>query len=163
MFAPTKVYRLWHRRVNVNMKRHAIVSAIAATAVPALVVARGHKIENVPELPLVVSDSVEAVEKTSAAIKVLKQIGAYDDAEKAKESIGIRSGVGKMRNRRYVSRKGPLVVYGTEGSKIVKRKTVTKEESLAIKAAGKSWYQTMISDSDYTEFDNFTKWLCASQ
>ena len=67
-----------------------------------------------------VSDSVEAVEKTSVAIKVLKQIGAYDDAEKAKESIGIRSGVGKMRNRRYVSRKGPLVVYGTEGSKIVK-------------------------------------------
>ncbi|KAL0675888.1 hypothetical protein Bca4012_003869 [Brassica carinata] len=44
-----------------------------------------------------------------------------------------------------------------------KRKTVTKEESLAIKAAGKSWYQTMISDSDYTEFDNFTKWLGASQ
>ncbi|KAF2615996.1 hypothetical protein F2Q70_00009745, partial [Brassica cretica] len=43
-----------------------------------------------------------------------------------------------------------------------KRKTVTKEESLAIKAAGKSWYQTMISDSDYTEFDNFTKWLGAS-
>jgi hypothetical protein len=33
--------------------------------------ARGHKIENVPEMPLVVSDSAEAVEKTSAAIKVL--------------------------------------------------------------------------------------------
>ncbi|XP_019098761.1 PREDICTED: 60S ribosomal protein L4-1-like, partial [Camelina sativa] len=89
------------------MKRHAIVSAIAATAVPALVMARGHKIENVPEMPLVVSDSAEAVEKTSAAIKVLKQIGAYDDAEKAKNSIGIRPGKGKMRNRRYISRKGP--------------------------------------------------------
>ncbi|CAD5330641.1 unnamed protein product [Arabidopsis thaliana] len=120
MFAPTKIWRRWHRRVNVNMKRHAIVSAIAATAVPALVMARGHKIENVPEMPLVVSDSAEAVEKTSAAIKVLKQIGAYDDAEKAKNSIGIRPGKGKMRNRRYISRKGPLVVFGTEGAKIVK-------------------------------------------
>ncbi|CAF1792501.1 hypothetical protein HID58_089960 [Brassica napus] len=301
MFAPTKIWRRWHRRVNVNMKRHAIVSAIAATAVPSLVMARGHKIENVPEMPLVVSDSAEAVEKTSAAIKVLKQIGAYDDAEKAKDSIGIRSGVGKMRNRRYICRKGPLVVFGTEGAKIVKafrnitgvelchverlnllklapgghlgrfviwtksafeklesiygsfekpsekkkgyvlprakmvnadlariinsdevqsvvkpikkdakravmkknplknlnvmlklnpyaktakrmsllaeaqrvkskkeklekkRKPVTKEEAQAIKAAGKAWYQTMISDSDYTEFDNFTKWLGASQ
>ena len=44
-----------------------------------------------------------------------------------------------------------------------KRKVVTKEEAQAIKAAGKAWYQTMISDSDDTEFDNFTKWLGASQ
>ncbi|MFX6536270.1 hypothetical protein ABTG41_18755, partial [Acinetobacter baumannii] len=75
----------WHRRVNVTQKRHAIVSAIAASAVPALVIARGHKIEEVPELPLVVSDSAEAIEKTNAALKVLKRIGAIADAEKAKD------------------------------------------------------------------------------
>ncbi|VYS52335.1 unnamed protein product [Arabidopsis thaliana] len=34
MFAPTKTHRLWHRRVNVNLKRHAIVSTIAETSVP---------------------------------------------------------------------------------------------------------------------------------
>ncbi|KAF6134923.1 hypothetical protein GIB67_002324 [Kingdonia uniflora] len=33
------------------------------------------------------------------------------------------------------------------------------EEAGAIKAAGKAWYKTMVSDSDYTEFDNFSKWL----
>ncbi|BFG14743.1 hypothetical protein CerSpe_010170 [Prunus speciosa] len=38
-----------------------------------------------------------------------------------------------------------------------------QEEASTIKAAGKAWYQTMISDSDYTEFDNFTKWLGVSQ
>lgn len=301
MFAPTKIWRRWHRKINVNQKRYAIVSAIAASAVPSLVMARGHKIETVPEMPLVVSDSAEGVEKTSAALKVLKQIGAYADAEKAKDSQGIRPGKGKMRNRRYISRKGPLVVYSTEGSKLVKafrnipgvevvnverlnllklapgghlgrfivwtksafekldeiygkfdkgsekkkgyvlprskmvnadlariinsdevqsvvrpiklevkrapmkknplknlntmlrlnpyaktarrmsllaeaqrvkakkekldkkRKPVTKEEAAAIKAAGKAWYQTMISDSDYTEFENFSKWLGVSQ
>ncbi|KAJ4971528.1 hypothetical protein NE237_004627 [Protea cynaroides] len=301
MFAPTKIWRRWHRRINVNQKRYAVASALAASAVPAIVLARGHRIENAPEIPLVVGDSAEAVEKTSAAIKVLKQIGAYADAEKAKDSHGIRPGKGKMRNRRYISRKGPLVVYGTEGSKIVKafrnipgvevanverlnllklapgghlgrfivwtksafekldsiygtfekpsekkkgyvlprskmvnadltriinsdeiqsvvrpiktevkratlkknplknlnsllklnpyaktarrmallaeaqrvkakkekldkkRKPISKEEATAIKAAGKAWYQTMISDSDYTEFDNFTKWLGVSQ
>lgn len=38
-----------------------------------------------------------------------------------------------------------------------------QEEATAIKAAGKAWYHTMVSDSDYTEFDNFTKWLGVSQ
>lgn len=38
-----------------------------------------------------------------------------------------------------------------------------QEEASAIKAAGKAWYNTMVSDSDYTEFDNFSKWLGVSQ
>ncbi|KAJ0526310.1 putative ribosomal protein L4/L1e [Helianthus annuus] len=187
MFAPTRIWRRWHRKINVNQKRYAVVSAIAASAVPSLVMARGHRIETVPELPLVVSDSAEGVEKTNAAIKVLKQIGAYSDAEKAKDSVGIRPGKGKMRNRRYINRKGPLIVYGTEGAKLVKafrnipgveianrkkakkekldskRQPISKEESAKIKAASKSWYKTMISDSDYAEFDVFTKWLGVSQ
>ncbi|KAL5984012.1 60S ribosomal protein L4 [Asimina triloba] len=297
MFAPTKIWRRWHRKINVNQKRFAVVSALAASAVPSLVLARGHRIDSVPEIPLVLGDSAEAVEKTSAAIKILKQVGAYPDAEKAKDSLSIRAGKGKMRNRRYINRKGPLIVYGTEGSKLVKafrnipgvdvahvdrlnllklapgghlgrfiiwtksafekldsvygsydkpsdrkkgyvlprskmlnadlsriinsdeiqsvvrpiktnprrpplkknplknlnallklnpyaktarrmallaeaqrvkakkekldqkRKKLSKEEATAIKAAGSAWYQTMISDSDYTEFENFSKWL----
>ena len=82
--------------------------------------ARGHRIESVPELPLVLSDGVEGVEKTSTALKVLKKVGAFADVEKAKKSRSIRAGKGKMRNRRYVSRKGPLIVYATEGAKLVK-------------------------------------------
>ena len=120
MFAPTKIWRRWHRRVNVNQKRYAIVSAIAASAIPSLVQARGHRIESVPEFPLVISDSAESLEKTSAALKALKQIGAAPDADKAKESHSIRPGKGKMRNRRYINRKGPLLVYGSEGAKLVK-------------------------------------------
>ncbi|CAN1142890.1 60S ribosomal protein L4-1 [Linum perenne] len=301
MFAPTKIWRRWHRRINVNQKRYAVVSAIAASAVPALVMARGHRIDTVPELPLVISDSAEGVEKTATAIKLLKEIGAYADAEKAKDSQAIRAGKGKSRNRRYVSRKGPLIVYGSEGAKLVKafrnipgveianvdrlnllklapgghlgrfviwtksafekldsiygsfekasekksgyvlprakmvnadlariinsdevqsvvkpikkevkratlkknplknlnvmlklnpyaktarrmtllaeaqrvkskkekldkkRTPISKEEASAIKAAGKAWYKTMISESDYTEFEIFSKWLGVSQ
>ncbi|MFS7985193.1 putative ribosomal protein L4 domain superfamily [Helianthus anomalus] len=72
------------------------------------------------KLTLVVSDSAEGVEKTHAAIKVLKQIGSYSNAEKVKDSVGIRLGKGKMKNRRYINQKGPLIVYGTEGAKLVK-------------------------------------------
>lgn len=114
MFAPTKTWRRWHRKVNVNLKRYAVVSALAATALPSLVLARGHKIEQLAEVPLVLSESVESITKTSKALAILKAVGAYADVEKAKATRNIRRGKGKMRNRRYVARKGPLVVYATD-------------------------------------------------
>ena len=70
MFAPTKVWRRWHRKINVNQKRYAVASALAASAVPALVMARGHRIETVPEVPLVISDQAESINKTSKAVEV---------------------------------------------------------------------------------------------
>jgi len=42
------------------------------------------------------------------------QVGANVDVEKAKSSRAVRAGKGKMRNRRYVARKGPLVVYSND-------------------------------------------------
>lgn len=53
MFAPTRQWRRWQRRVNQGQRRFAIASALAASAVPALVMARGHDVEDVTELPLV--------------------------------------------------------------------------------------------------------------
>ncbi|KAI5434558.1 hypothetical protein KIW84_021408 [Lathyrus oleraceus] len=55
-------------------KRYAVVSAIAASAVPPLVLARGHRIEAVPEFPLVVGDSVEGAGKVEEAIKGCRRI-----------------------------------------------------------------------------------------
>ncbi|KAG1664555.1 hypothetical protein FOA52_009438 [Chlamydomonas sp. UWO 241] len=114
MFAPTKTWRRWHRKINITAKRHAVASALAASALPALVMARGHRIEQVPEVPLVLADSVESVSKTSKALEILKKIGANFDVEKAKNSKQIRSGKGKMRNRRYTLRKGPLVIFAND-------------------------------------------------
>merc|ERR1711970_1534997 len=114
MFDPTKTWRKWHRKINTNQKRYAVCSALAASALPSLVMARGHKIDEVPECPLVVEDSVEGVDKTLKAMKVLTELGAVADVEKSKASRQVRSGKGKMRNRRYVQRRGPLVVYGED-------------------------------------------------
>ncbi|GJP40903.1 hypothetical protein CLOM_g567 [Closterium sp. NIES-68] len=102
------------------MRRHAVVSAIAASAVPALVQAHGHAVSKAPELPLVVGNEIEAVEKTSTALKALKRIGAFDDVAKVIATKKIRPGKGKARNRRYLSKKGPLIVYGTDGAKLTK-------------------------------------------
>jgi len=112
MFAPTKTYRRWHRKVNKNQKRYAVVSALAATASVPLVMARGHRIEQVPEIPLVISDeSINNVEKTKQAAKILKTLNVYSDVERVIDSRKIRAGKGKLRNRRYVQRRGPLIIY----------------------------------------------------
>ena len=111
MFAPTKVYRRWHRKVNVAQKRYAMVSAIAATGVPALVMAKGHRVEQIPEVPLVVSDKIQSYNKTKEAHIFLKKIKAWTDIEQVYKSKRFRAGKGKMRNRRRIQKRGPLVVY----------------------------------------------------
>lgn len=111
MFAPTKTWRKWNRKINTTQKRYAVASALAASAVPALVMARGHKVDEVPEIPLVLDSSLESTKKTSAAKEILNSVGAYDDVEKAANSKQIRAGKGKMRNRRYTLRRGPLIIY----------------------------------------------------
>jgi len=111
MFAPTKTWRKWHRKINTTQKRYAVTSALAASAVPALVMARGHKVDDVPEIPLVLDSALEATRKTSAAKDILAAVGALEDVEKAADSKQIRAGKGKMRNRRYTLRRGPLIVY----------------------------------------------------
>jgi len=116
MFAPTKIWRKWHRKTNSNERRFAVVSAVAASALPSLVLARGHAVSKVPEIPLVVDNkAVDGVDKTKKAVQLLKSLGAYDDVEKVYNSQGIRAGKGKYRNRRYVQRRGPLVVYSQKG------------------------------------------------
>jgi len=114
MFAPTKVWRKWHVKTAINQRRYAVVSALAASALPSLVLARGHRIEEIPEVPLVVGTEAESFKKTKEAVALLKAHGAYEDVIKVANSRGIRAGKGKMRNRRYRQRRGPLVVYNED-------------------------------------------------
>jgi len=114
MFAPTKIWRKWHRKINTNQKRFAVASALAASALTSLVMARGHRIDGIPEVPLVVTDEVQSLTKTKQAIDVLKALNAYGDVEKARDSRKLRCGVGKMRNRRHVQRRGPLIVFAED-------------------------------------------------
>lgn len=112
MFNPTATWRRWHRKVNLTQRRHAVASAVAATAVPGLVLARGHRCNQVPELPLVV-DRLN-IEKTKTLISILRNLGLGDELDKVSSTRKIRVGQGKYRNRRYVLRKGPLIVYDSD-------------------------------------------------
>jgi len=114
MFAPTKPWRRWHRKINVNQRRYALVSAIAASGVPALVQSKGHIIDGVAEFPLVVSDEAQKLTKTKQAVSLLRRLRAWSDVQKVYKSQRFRAGRGKMRNRRRIQRRGPLVVYSKD-------------------------------------------------
>jgi large subunit ribosomal protein L4e len=117
MYSPKKTWRRWHRHTNKNQRRYAVASAVAASAVPALVEARGHRIAGLAHVPLVVSDaSLANIVKTKDAVRALRTLAAFEDVEKVKASRKISCGRAKSRNRRYSQRKGPLVVYETSSS-----------------------------------------------
>nr|SVE84322.1 EOG090X0822 [Daphnia pulex] len=114
MFAPTKIWRRWHRKINVNQKRFALCSAVAASGIPSLVMSKGHLINDVPEMPLVVSDKVQEYKKTKQAVVLLRRLRAWTDVQKVYKTRRFRAGKGKMRNRRRTSKLGPLVIYGRD-------------------------------------------------
>ncbi|EDR21540.1 60S ribosomal protein L4, putative [Entamoeba dispar SAW760] len=121
MFSPLKNFRKWQRKTPKQMRRFAVASCIAASAVPALVSARGHHIAGVPQIPLVVnSKSISVIKKTKQAVYLLKKINAYSDVLKVIASKTVRAGQGKMRGRKIKERKGPLVVYGNDDLQAVK-------------------------------------------
>merc|ERR1711950_97780 len=109
MFAPTKTWRRWHRPINQNQRRYAVCSALAASALPPLVMARGHVISGINEVPLVVSDKVQAFQKTKEAVAFLRRNKAWADVAKVYATRRMRAGKGKLRNRRTVMKRGPLV------------------------------------------------------
>jgi large subunit ribosomal protein L4e len=111
MYAPTKSWRRWQRKTNLNLKRYAVASSLAVSTIPALIMSRGHRIENVPEIPLVLENSVESITSSSKANNILKAVGAFDDVSRVTASHKIRAGKGKFRNRRYLVKKGPIMVY----------------------------------------------------
>lgn len=68
------------------------------------------------------SFSSAAIAKTSAALSLLKAVGAGPDVEKVAGSRKLRAGKGKLRGRRHRQRRGPLVVYNPDedGTELVR-------------------------------------------
>ncbi len=110
---PTSQKRLW-KRLNKKEACLALASAVAATANREVVGGRGHRVEQVPNLPLVVSDSLEEVSGTKAAKETLKNLGLWSDVERVLNSFKRRSGRASSRGRGRKAAKGPLLVYGQD-------------------------------------------------
>ena len=106
-------------KINKKEKKLALFSAIAATATPSIVKSRGHIIDQIPELPLVVSDDLQKLKETKETREAFIKLGIWPDIVRAKSRKRVRSGKGKMRGRKYKRAKGPLIVI-SEDEGIVK-------------------------------------------
>ncbi|MCG2828948.1 50S ribosomal protein L4 [Methanothermobacter sp. K4] len=111
---PPRPQKNYHERINRKERRLAIRSAVAATARRDLVESRGHRIENVPQVPLVVDDELSRIKRTADTREVFRKLGIMDDIVRAKEGKKIRAGKGKMRGRKYRTPRGPLIVVGED-------------------------------------------------
>lgn len=107
---PPRATRIIHEKINKKERRLAIRSAVAATARKELVEARGHSIENLPQIPVIIDDEFSKIKKTSETREVFKKLGVMDDLIRAKAGRRIRAGRGKTRGRKYKLTKGPLIV-----------------------------------------------------
>lgn len=106
---PPKVEKVWEKKINKKEKRKAVLSAIAATADRELVMSRGHRLNGVKHIPLVVENMLEEVKKTRDLMDALESFGLKEELSRVSEKK-IRAGRGKSRGRKYARKKGLLVV-----------------------------------------------------
>lgn len=106
---PPRAEKIIRKEINKKERRLAIRSGIAATAIREIVAGRGHIIDTVSQLPLVVEDSVQSLGKTKEIKELFDHLGLWQDVERARRRK-IRAGRGKTRGRKRKPGKGPLIV-----------------------------------------------------
>jgi len=98
-----------HKDVNRKEKIVALAAAIAFTADKEAVKARGHRVPEELDLPIVVEDRLESIAKTRELKEFLEKIGLGEELKRCAIKK-IRAGKGKRRGRKYKRRVGPLLV-----------------------------------------------------
>ncbi len=98
------------KKISRKERRLALFSAIAATASKETVSGRGHNIEDIPQIPLVVTPEIESLRKTKEVEEALIRLGALSEIFRVRESRKVRAGRGKSRGRKMKQGIGPLLV-----------------------------------------------------
>ncbi|MFH1721375.1 MAG: 50S ribosomal protein L4 [Candidatus Altiarchaeota archaeon] len=97
------------KSLNKKEYQRALESAIATSSKADLVALRGHKIEKVLEMPLIVESKFEEIKKTKKATETLASLGLGSDLERSKKPSQ-QSGKAKSRGRPRRFKKSVLVV-----------------------------------------------------
>ncbi len=106
---PPKSWKKWTLKINKKERMKALKSALAATLDKDMVLKRGHRISKAKHVPIVLEDGFQKINKTSEVIKILEKFGLGEEMKRC-EKKKVRSGKGKVRGRRYRTKRGPLVV-----------------------------------------------------
>ena len=107
---PPRSEKKIRKEVNRKERRLALASAIAATTEKQIVSLRGHKIPDEMNLPIIVNDDIQKINKTSDLLEFFLSVNLGDDIERVNRSRKTRSGTSRMRGRTVRTGKGPLIV-----------------------------------------------------
>ncbi len=108
---PPRAEKKIRERVNKKERKKATFSSIAATAHKTLVEKRGHIVNGVKEIPLIVSNEIEEINKTSEVREAFIKLGLWGDVERCRKRWRKeRAGKGKTRGRKRKGAKGPLII-----------------------------------------------------
>jgi large subunit ribosomal protein L4e len=107
---PPKAEKIIVKNIPKKEAKLALTSAIAATAEKEVVAARGHKIDAVVGLPLIVDNTFENLTKAKEVEEAFSSLGFGAEFTRVKESRNVRAGKGKHRGRKMKQAVGPLIV-----------------------------------------------------
>ena len=120
-----KVDKDWSQKLNSKQRAAARDSAIAASADPEIVAARGHRFDEGTNFPIIIDGYIESRQgsdekydvesiplqySTRKFIAMMEGIGLGEDLTRAKSGKTIRAGKGTMRGRRTRTPKSVLLV-----------------------------------------------------
>jgi large subunit ribosomal protein L4e len=80
---PPESWKVIRKKINKKERRLGLFSAIAATAQKDLIIGRGHRVEGIPDFPIVSSNNIESITKVRDLLKVLVAFGLADDISRA--------------------------------------------------------------------------------
>lgn len=107
---PPRIEKKIRKKINEKERKFALASAIAATAIKETILQRGHRIEKVPSLPLIVKDELQELTKISETKNVLMNLGVWEDVERVLKGVKVRSRRARSRGRGKRYGIGPLIV-----------------------------------------------------
>ncbi|MFA5176438.1 MAG: 50S ribosomal protein L4 [Candidatus Nanoarchaeia archaeon] len=98
---PPKAEKIFDEKINKKERRKAIRSALAGSK------------------PYIIENKFEDLQKTKEVYNVFKNLKLENELERCEERK-TRAGKGKLRGRRYITKKGPLIVVANENCKLLK-------------------------------------------
>ncbi|MFB6168768.1 MAG: 50S ribosomal protein L4 [Haloferacaceae archaeon] len=114
---PPKAEKEQSKGLNRKERKLATEAALAATTDAETVRERGHRFDDGVDLPLVLSDEFETVNRTQEVVDVLEALGVHADVERADEGRTRRAGRGTTRGRTYREPTSILFVTSDEPSR----------------------------------------------
>jgi large subunit ribosomal protein L4e len=111
---PPESWKQIYKKINKKENKLALCSTIAATANKGIIETRGHKIKNIVNFPIVVSNEIESVSNSKDLLKVFISLGLEEELKRSKSSKKARSGKARRRGRRSKVATSALIAIGKD-------------------------------------------------